>query len=221
MQVNKESLADQISQELQNRIVNVEISQGEKIDVGELEREFGVSRAPVREALQSLVDQGLVEVKPRVGYFAVELTPKQIKDICELRRLLETFALEHSINEIKKVKLERLYRESLELRDSDFSQETLRLRFDQADEEIHEMIIENSSNEFLKDFTERIHNLIALTRHLNERIEEANKEHLKLIDAILDRDLQRAKDKLKKHLDNVEVEIIHSIQSINVSKKSE
>lgn len=221
MQLNKESLADQISQELQDRIVNVEISQGEKINVVELEEEFGVSRAPVREALQSLVDQGLVEVKPRVGYFAVELTPKQIKDICELRKLLETFALERSISEIKKAKLERLHQESLELKEKNFSKGTERKKFDQADEEIHEMIIENSRNEFLKDFTERIHNLIALTRHLNERIKEANEEHLKIINSILHQDLERAKKNLQEHLDNVEVEIIHSIQSINEEIKQE
>ena len=74
VQLNKESLAGQIRKELRKRIVNLEIKQGEKINVTELEEEFGVSRAPVREALQSLADQGLVEVKPRGGYFAVQLT---------------------------------------------------------------------------------------------------------------------------------------------------
>lgn len=210
MQINKASLSNQIADKIRERIINVEIDQGEKINVSNLEDEFSVSRAPIREALQSLVDEGLVKVEPRVGYFAVQLSPKQVKDICELRKLLETFALTRSINEIPRSKLKELYQESLKLQRENIDGKALRARFDKIDEKIHSTIILNYSNEFLEDFIERIHNLIALTRHLNERIKEANNEHLKLIKKILERDEKGAKEKLQEHLDNVETEILRS-----------
>ena len=216
MTLNKKSLADQISKELQERIVNVEIEQGEKINVSALEEEFGVSRAPVREALQRLVDKGLVEVRPRVGYFAIDLSSKQIKDLCELRKLLETHSLKKSIEHMDKSKLNYLLQESIEMQKNDHPHDELRKKFDKIDEQLHKAIIDNSQNEFLKDFTERIHNLIALTRHLNERIEEANEEHISILRAILEKDKHRAKSALREHLISVKEEIL----SRNGSKES-
>jgi len=208
MTLNKKSLADQISKELQERIVNVEIEQGEKINVSALEKEFGVSRAPVREALQRLVDKGLVEVRPRVGYFAIDLSSKQIKDLCELRKLLETYSLKESIEHVEKSKLNYLLQESIDLQQKNHTHDELRKKFDRTDEQLHKAIIDNSQNEFLKDFTERIHNLIALTRHLNERIEEAIDEHIYILRAMKERNKENATEALTVHLDNVEKEIL-------------
>ena len=212
MQLNKESLADQIRKELQDRIINVEIEQGEKINVAQLEDEFGVSRAPVREALKSLVDQGIVEVKPRVGYFAIELTPKQIKDICEMRKLLEIYALENSITKISPSMLEKLHTESLKLKNNQVSEGQLRERFDSTDERLHSEIINKADNSILRDFTGRINNFISLTRHLNERIEEAIEEHIAILKGIHDRDEKRAKIALTEHLNNVEEEILKNYE---------
>ncbi|MCF7890282.1 GntR family transcriptional regulator [Candidatus Bipolaricaulota bacterium] len=208
MQLNKESLADQISKEIKNRIINVEIKQGEKIDVRKLEEEFGVSRAPVREALQRLADQGLVEVKPRVGYFAINMTSRQIKDISEMRKLLETFALRKSYSKIPNDALQELKSKTLELKKNNLSHEELRTLFDETDEKLHRMFIDNSNNKLLKDFTERIHNLIGLTRHLNERIEAALKEHERILDSLLEEDMSQAETALREHLDNVEQEVL-------------
>ncbi len=210
MKLNKESLSDQIGEEIRKRIINVEIDQGEKINVTELEDEFDVSRAPVREALQSLVDEGLVEVKPRVGYFAVELSPNQVKDISEMRRLLEEHALKKSINRMPREKIEKIKDQSLELKRNDYQNDVLRKIFDETDEKLHSMIIEYSKNEFLKQFAGRIHNLVALTRHLNERMEAALEEHIDLLRAILNKDKEKAVSKLEVHLNNVEEEIIEN-----------
>lgn len=208
MQLNKKSLSDQIGKEIRNRIINVEIEQGEKINVTNLENEFEVSRAPVREALQSLVDEGLIEVRPRVGYFAVELTPNQVKDICEMRKLFERHALQKSLNRVPKEKLRNIQDQSLELKRKDYPDDVMREIFDETDEKLHGSIIDYSKNEFLKQFTEKIHNLVALTRHLNERIEAALDEHIALVKAILKRDKEEAASKLEEHLDNAEKEII-------------
>lgn len=212
MQLNKESLSAQISQEIRNRIINVEIAQGEQIDVNNLEKEFGVSRAPVREALQSLADEGLVEVKPRVGYFAVELTPKQVKDISEMRKLLENYALEKSLKKISTEELESLKEKSLKMKKNGQSDEALRVMFDETDERLHGILINEAENALLKDFAERIHNLIGLTRHLNQRIHAAIEEHIELLEAMINNDLQKAKKALNIHLDNVETEILEYLQ---------
>ncbi len=213
MVLNKQSLADQIYHEIRDLIINVEVEPGEKIDVSVLEEKYEVSRAPIREALNRLANQGLVEVRPRVGYFAVELLPNQVRDICELRKLFETYALQQSVEEVDKDDLKELLEESLELKHDGLDPKELRFRFDQTDERLHKLIITHADNELLEEFTERIHNLIGLTRHLNERIQEAIDEHVILLRAMINRNSERAKKALSKHLDNVEEEILRSINS--------
>ena len=208
LKLNKQSIADQIKEELKTRIVNVEIEQGEKLDLPKLEEEFEVSRAPVREALQSLADEGLVEVKPRVGYFAVELTTDQIEDICEMRKLIEMYSLKKSLHKIPRSEVEDIYKETLQLKKEELPKQELRERFDSTDEVLHWTLINNANNQVLENFAERIHNLIALTRHLNERIDEALGEHIEILESILEKDESRAKKSLQKHLNNVEKEIL-------------
>lgn len=73
MSTNTNSLINRVYSELEKRITNLEIPPGGRINVSELEEEFGVSRTPLREALNKLASQGLVDIVGRVGYYAVEL----------------------------------------------------------------------------------------------------------------------------------------------------
>lgn len=215
VQLNKASLAEQIYEVLKERIINLGIQPGERIDIDAIREEFEVSRAPIRDALQRLVDKGLVKVKPRVGYFAVKLTPKEIKDIYAVRKLFETYALSKSIEKIPTSKLEELREESLRLREDGIPYAELQARFDETDKILHQdLILQYAENELLHDFTKRINNLIAIIRHLNERIKEAIEEHLVLIDALLKGNQDEAEEALCGHLDQVEQEILRvSIKS--------
>ncbi len=65
---------------------------GQQLVEGEIARQFGVSRSPVREAIQELERQGHVVKKPRRGTFVTELTPQAVTEIYSLRVLLEGYA---------------------------------------------------------------------------------------------------------------------------------
>jgi DNA-binding GntR family transcriptional regulator len=62
-----------------------------------LAAEFGVSRIPVREALNKLQAEGLVVVQPNRGAFVASLTPAEVHEVFDLRVLLECDALRHAI----------------------------------------------------------------------------------------------------------------------------
>ena len=65
---------------------------GARIHETELARTLGVSLAPVREALFRLVDQGVIEHRPRRGFFVTVLGEQEIEEIYTARALLEGFA---------------------------------------------------------------------------------------------------------------------------------
>jgi DNA-binding GntR family transcriptional regulator len=85
-------LKERIQASLRQAILEGSLSPGQKLVEGEIARQFGVSRSPVREAIQDLERQGYVVKRPRRGAFVTELTPQDVVEIFSLRFLLEGYA---------------------------------------------------------------------------------------------------------------------------------
>ena len=73
-----------------------------------LMEEFGVSKAPVREALVQLCSEGFIKNIPRFGYQLVSITPSEIVEMVEYRKVIELGALERAAERITKEDLEEL-----------------------------------------------------------------------------------------------------------------
>ena len=84
------SLSEKIKRDVRDKILFLrEYKPGDQIKEAQLADEFGVSRAPIREALHELAIEGLVVLKPRRGMFVIKLTRQEIKEIFEIRLILE------------------------------------------------------------------------------------------------------------------------------------
>lgn len=81
--------ADVVRESLREAILDGEIEAGQRLREEELAREFGVSRTPVREALQQLSSEGLVDVNPHQGAIVTQLTTDDILAIYVVREVLE------------------------------------------------------------------------------------------------------------------------------------
>ncbi len=75
---------------------------------GALVEQFGVSKAPVREALVKLCGEGVLRSVPRFGYTIVRLGPKEARDIIDFRLILELGALRRCLPELSAAALERV-----------------------------------------------------------------------------------------------------------------
>ncbi len=87
------TLKDQVVQLLSNAILSGKLKPGERLNESRYARELGVSRIPIREALQQLQERGLVVDVPRRGKFVVNLSEEEIQKINSLRLILEAEAL--------------------------------------------------------------------------------------------------------------------------------
>lgn len=83
----------QVLQHLRLAIVAGDYHPGQRVPQEEIAERFGVSVAPVREALQALQQEGQVTYQPRRGYFITELAVEDLREIYDLRQLLEEHAL--------------------------------------------------------------------------------------------------------------------------------
>ncbi|MGH3384221.1 MAG: GntR family transcriptional regulator [Nocardioidaceae bacterium] len=83
-----------IAQQLREAVMSGALAQGSQVGEAELAGRFGVSRGPLREAMQRLVQEGLLDSIPHRGLFVVELAADDIRDIYAARTAIEGAALQ-------------------------------------------------------------------------------------------------------------------------------
>ena len=77
--IKRVSLVDQVYEKLRERIVQLKIPFGSKLNVSKLQEEYGVSSTPVREALNRLLNEGLIEFENNVGARVIDITEEGIE----------------------------------------------------------------------------------------------------------------------------------------------
>lgn len=93
---------------LRGSILNGKLKPGERLAIDELKSQFGTSVTPVRDALQMLNQEMLITIKPRSGYFVTRITLKELRDMLELREILELAAIERATKNITAERVEQL-----------------------------------------------------------------------------------------------------------------
>jgi len=105
---SSQSLKNQAYERIRFDIVTYALKPGEKISEADLSRRYGLGHAPLRSALQRLVEQGLVTNRRRLGHVVTPITIRDIREIFQLRRLLEPVAVELATGNIDKQTLREL-----------------------------------------------------------------------------------------------------------------
>ncbi|WP_021169839.1 HTH-type transcriptional repressor CsiR [Sporomusa ovata DSM 2662] len=90
----KKSLSDIVVSYVKNRILSGTLKSGDKLIEADISNELNTSRAPVREAMRILNEQGIISFSPRKGNQVLEMSPKEILEIFEIRITLEIQVLD-------------------------------------------------------------------------------------------------------------------------------
>jgi len=92
MKIKRETYKDQVVHFIYKEILKGNIKPKEQIKESHLANTLNISRAPIREALKELVSLGLLEYKPRIGTFVVDMKPDDIYETYVARGILEGYA---------------------------------------------------------------------------------------------------------------------------------
>jgi len=114
MPKSAQPIAKIIARALEQRIVEGLHEESVPMRQADLAEEFGTSHIPVREALATLAEKGLVQIIPNCGAVVVPLSASQCMELAEMRAALEVIALRHSIPRSRDQRLEQA-REALRL----------------------------------------------------------------------------------------------------------
>jgi DNA-binding GntR family transcriptional regulator len=188
--------------EIKNMILTGELAQGERILLDKMAERMNLSITPVREALNKLAQEDLIQMTPRTSYEVVRLNKEDISDILDIRELLETFALRSVGDDLQNFPVEELSA----LFRKPYPPENY-MQFIEADIRLHETIISVAKNRKLKKLFDFIYNGIRIlaipSAKIRGRMEQSNREHLALLKAIGEGNIEKAVEHLSYHIGQV------------------
>lgn len=195
-------IADMVRESLQEAIIEGQLEAGFRLREEEVAREFGVSRTPVREALQQLAATGLIEMSPHLGAVVSQLTMEDVLSLYLVRESLEGLAARLAAERATPVQRAELYlimedMEAMAKAGNPAKFATLNLRF-------HAAISRAAHNRYAEHFITQIEHAVRrsgqTTFTVPGRIESTIAEHRAIIDAIMAKDPERAEQLMIQHM---------------------
>jgi len=89
--IDQTQLAQRVYKLLRDKILGREFEPGERLQLALLAQQLGVSRTPVRDALNQLASEGLVEIRPRRGTFVARADLATVEELYQLRLMIDSF----------------------------------------------------------------------------------------------------------------------------------
>jgi DNA-binding GntR family transcriptional regulator len=195
----KARAADQVYITLKEEILSGEISSGELLSENEIARRFMVSRTPVREALNKLACDGLVQVLPQRGHLVRTVSFSEIMEAFRLRELLEVEAAGEAARNITDEELEDL---TLIMTDPE---DTVLANY-----KFHTAIAHIGGNRLLTETLEEVLMLMQRMIVIHPTLFDPNPE-LKVIEALATRDPDAARTAMRAHIHEARDNLVNSI----------
>jgi len=205
-------MADQIAASIRESIARGHLPSGTHLLEAQIANEMQTSRVPVREALMQLEQEGLVTRHPNRGTFVAELTDEMLCEVASLRGLLEGFAARRALSDLTPhdlVQLEMFVNQMLDsARLGDFS------RVVQLDFQFHSYIVGRANHHLLQrlwaSMDRKIRVYLSATNLVYGDLHAIVRGHLRILEALRQRDGQHVTKLMEEHIDEVLNVFIHS-----------
>lgn len=196
-----ESLKTKAYEQIKSRILRCEYEPMSFLDVGAIANELDISRTPVRDAVSLLEQEELVQVLPRHGIMVLGISADLINDIINTRKIVEPFAArtaalkadEEIMNGIREVFCDPRADISALL---------------EMDQKLHRYIVSCTENTYIIRMMDSIfsnsYRLMLSGSRMPGVFEISNREHIDIIDAIIERNPDRAEKRMLNHLSHSE-----------------
>ena len=199
-----------IYEEIKKDILHGYYTFGETLNERELSERYGISRTPIREAIQMLAQDGWVSLESYKGATVREFDPAYVKDIAGIRAALEVCAAENAARHITDKDIEELNK--LQKRQTDLRDSTAH-QFISLDREFHQYIYALSGNKELLRLLNNYYDFYqfmgmrAIAGCKNRR-EDTLAEHRAIVDALAAGDPRASVDAMRRHMQATETNLI-------------
>lgn len=192
---------ERIYNELKQWIIDGTMQPGERINDQEIANYFSVSRSPVREAMQMLVNQNLIEVKPGKMSCVTKIDPANTMSAYKIAAEIHSLALEYAYPKIDADTIRELNAYNMKFRQAYEKGDVKEIY--KYDGEFHNVFIRLAQNPFLKEFSNiLLSHTLRIEYVYFKDIKYSKKsydQHLAIIQALKDHDLEKAKEAMREN----------------------
>jgi DNA-binding GntR family transcriptional regulator len=207
-------LAERVYRELKDDILRCVLRPGQAVYEGELSARYGVSKTPIREALNTLRQEGYVEVMPRRGYLIAPISLQDVQQILALRLILEPAAAELAALRVSGEELRQLRRLAQR------SSRTNQAEHSPPDRAFHLAVAEASGNPRLAACIGRLLEEVQRVYYLCPTLDEVDKappnRHLALVEALMKGDPQLARETMVQAIQDRRTWVLESLLNADV-----
>lgn len=203
---------------LRQGILNQRYGPGERLSLEELANDTGMGVAQIRQAIQQLVSDGLVEVRPRSGTYVAGITVAEVEEVCDVRRALECLAAETAVLRIRGEQMSRLRTLLHEMNSLVMETDAQRDLHERLNTEFHHLLVEASGNARLQEVYENLRFPMQFARlHALGRLDwkrnlpEERQEHSMILHALQIRDSDRLKVVLRQHIERAKAAMVQAL----------
>lgn len=213
-----ESLSDAVYAEVKRGILTGALEPAERLQEGGLAKRYSVSKTPVREALNRLVHEGLLDVFPRVGYVVTECSVADAQSILDFRAILERAAIGLAVRYVTDSELARL--ETLANLDVRPRERPTYEEFFSQNRRFHLLIATASRNPELASAIEglfdRVDRLLHYRLDIGDEeslLDEMRDEHVAVVSALRSKDPDAAQSALMVGLDRTRSQVLTALMT--------
>lgn len=200
--IQRHSVANQVYLDLRNRILTGQIPQGERLVEATIARSLGISRAPVREAVNRLMEAGLLENRTHFGPSVVQMSAEKIRELYAVRNSVEALAIQAVARRHSKDDIAEL-RHLIDVM-SDRAEHNDLPGLVEAELDFHETLWRMADNPYIQKIANLLfdHMRLALTidNAAYGNLIDVAREHEPLVEAIETGDPERATEALTRHI---------------------
>ena len=200
----RKTLKEQIVDYLKESIATGEMRPGEKVCETKVAEELGISRTPLREAIQTLEAEGFLKLVPRKGAVVSEYSQKDIQDIYEIKAALEGLAARLATESGSEGYIDKMSAVNDQLREITLSGEKSVSRFFKLHNQFHDIFLKAANNERL--YQMNCHLMEPLKRFrltsiaIPGRFEQSVSTHDEIIEVFRKKDAKKAEELVIKNV---------------------
>jgi len=214
-----EDLTKQAFRYIRDEIIQGKLDGRQHLTESYFAERFGISKSPVREALNRLESEGLITIVPRRGAFVAQLSVHDIEEIFELREALEVLVAKDAVLNEKILKRMRAAVVSAK----QYREQNDKNSYIRADATFHTTLAEASSNSRLKKILENMRNqmLIVRTRTFELTSHTSVKQHLDILAALEQGNRDLAADLMAEHIRTVRARLVSHLRQQEAEQTSQ
>ena len=194
--------ADKLISDIRKEVSSGILKPGDQLEVTALAERFGVSRTPIREAIRTLVESGVLETRPRKGSFVRVLSAKQLLDLFQVAAELEGMACRLAALSLTKENVEAI--ESGLAKCTQAAEFQNNVEYAMANLDFHTAIHNASGNDWLieqlRQLQINLNSYRTMPYEIRGRLKKSTDEHKIICDAILSGDGEHACNLMRDHM---------------------